>query len=270
MPVATFPWLASAFYLLASAVLIQRLRQSASDAARPLVAGILAFLAILAHAAYHLHWLLALGGLDIHFFSALSWVSLSMAAFCVAAGLFKPLEPLGLFVFPMAAALLLLDHHLGHPRASTAAHSWQIHSHVVLALLAYATLCIASWVAIMLAVQERLLRTHRIGRFAHWFPPLVALERFLFQLISIGFILLTLTLVTGLLFIQDLFAQHLVHKTFLSLASWLVFGTLLLGRWRWGWRGLRAVHLSLWGMGLLLLAFLGSKFVLEIVLGYAA
>ena len=81
-----------------------------------------------------------------------------------------------------------------------------------------------------------------------------------------GFVLLGATLLTGLLFVQDLLAQHLMHKTVLSLLSWLVFGVLLLGRWRQGWRGRTAVHWTLAAMALLVLAFFGSKFVLELVL----
>jgi ABC-type uncharacterized transport system permease subunit len=81
---------------------------------------------------------------------------------------------------------------------------------------------------------------------------------------------LTLTLLSGVLFVDDLFAQHLVHKTVLSIAAWIVFGVLLFGRWRWGWRGRRAVQLTLAGMAILLLAFFGSKFVLEVILHRAA
>ena len=98
------------------------------------------------------------------------------------------------------------------------------------------------------------------------FPPLAVMERLLFQLIGAGFALLSATLLTGVVFVEDLFAQHLAHKTVLSIAAWVVFGMLLAGRWRWGWRGRRAVRLTLAGMGLLLLAFVGTKFVLEIVL----
>ena len=79
-----------------------------------------------------------------------------------------------------------------------------------------------------------------------------------------------LTLVSGVLFVENLFAQHLAHKTILSIASWIVFGTLLFGRWRWGWRGDRAVRLTLIGMVVLLLAFFGSKYVLELVLNRVA
>ena len=92
------------------------------------------------------------------------------------------------------------------------------------------------------------------------------MEQLLFQLIASGFTLLTLTILAGLLFIHDWFAQHLIHKTVLTIAAWLIFGGLLFGRWRYGWRGMRAVRLTLAGMALLLLAFFGSKFVLEHVL----
>jgi ABC-type uncharacterized transport system permease subunit len=88
----------------------------------------------------------------------------------------------------------------------------------------------------------------------------------MFRVIAAGFVLLTLTLLSGVLFVDDLFAQHLVHKTVLSIAAWIVFGILLFGRWRWGWRGRRAVRLTLAGMAILLLAFFGSKFVLEVIL----
>src|SRR5690606_40789045 len=81
-----------------------------------------------------------------------------------------------------------------------------------------------------------------------------------------AFVLLGLALLTGVLFVADLFAQHLVHKTVLSILSWVVLAILLFGRWRWGWRGPRAVKLTLLAMVLLLLAFFGSKFVLELVL----
>ena len=95
---------------------------------------------------------------------------------------------------------------------------------------------------------------------------LVELESLLFRTIGVGFALLTATLLTGVLFVQDLLAQHLIHKTVLSALSWLAVGGLLLGRWRYGWRGATAVRWTLAAMALLVLAFFGSKFVLELVL----
>ena len=87
------------------------------------------------------------------------------------------------------------------------------------------------------------------------------------RVLGVGFGLLSLTLLTGVVFVENLFAQDLGHKTVLSILSWGVLGVLLFGRWRWGWRGPRAVKLTLLAMGLLLLAFFGSKFVYELVLG---
>lgn len=97
-------------------------------------------------------------------------------------------------------------------------------------------------------------------------PALSRLERQLFELIAVGFGLLTLTLLSGTLFISNWFAQHLVHKTVLTIAAWLVFATLLIGHWRFGRRGKQAAYGTLAGMSLLLLAFFGSKLVLEVIL----
>ena len=98
-------------------------------------------------------------------------------------------------------------------------------------------------------------------------PPLQTMERLLFQLIFFGFFLLSLTLVSGLLFVDNLFAQHLVHKTVLSFCAWLTFGLLLYGRLRHGWRGRTAVRWALSGYTVLVLAYFGSKLILEQVLG---
>ena len=136
---------------------------------------------------------------------------------------------------------------------------------------AYSLLNIAAFLAILLALQERALRKRKLdSSLFRALPPLTLTESLLFRLIGGGFVFLTLTLVTGILFVDSLFAQHLAHKTILSIASWIVFGVLLFGRWRWGWRGNRAVHLTLIGMFVLVLAFLGSKYVLEIVLNRTA
>ncbi len=92
------------------------------------------------------------------------------------------------------------------------------------------------------------------------------LEALLFRSLWASFVLLSATLLTGVLFVENMLAQHLWHKTVLSLLSWLVLGALLFGRLRYGWRGQRALKLTLTSMVLLLLAFFGSKFVLELLL----
>lgn len=97
-------------------------------------------------------------------------------------------------------------------------------------------------------------------------PPLTELESVLFRTLTVGFLLLSAAILVGAVFVGNLFQQHLVHKTVLSLVSWLIFATLLFGRWRWGWRGPRAVRWTLVAMAVLLLAFFGSRFVIELIL----
>ena len=224
----------------------------------------------LAAIAVALHFIITLGlhhgGVNLHFFAALSLVGLVVAALTLLVNWFRPVAGLGVVVFPLAAVLLAIDVYLAPPTAPLPIE-WQIKLHVAFALLGYSILSIAALLAILLALQERALRSHRLDSgLIRALPPLTLTESLMFRLIGAGFVLLTLTLLSGVLFVDNLFAQHLVHKTVLSIAAWIVFGTLLFGRWRWGWRGRRAVRLTLIGMIVLLLAFFGSKFVLELVL----
>ena len=209
--------------------------------------------AVVLHAVFHwLGWRHS-GNTDLHFFAALSLVGLGMAAMTTFAGIGGRMRALGVVVFPLAAALLVGYGMYGHAKQPEPL-DWRLLLHAWLALLAYATLAVSAVLAIFLWAQERAL------------PPLTALETLLFRTIVVGFTLLTATLLTGVLFVDNLLAQHLVHKTVLSLLSWLAFGVLLLGRWRYGWRGAIAVRWTLTAMALLVLAFFGSKFVLELVL----
>lgn len=225
---------------------------------------IVAGVAVAAHAGY----LLAAhrGGLDLHFFAALSFVAMLVAGTALLMNLARPIDALGVIVFPLAAALLGVDAWIAPPTQPNAM-GWQIKLHVIVALLGYALLSVSAVLALLLLAQERALRTRNIA--SHWLrvlPPLTLTETLMFRLVGAGFVLLTVTLLSGVLFVENLFAQHLVHKTTLSIVAWLVFGTLLVGRWRFGWRGRRAVRLLLSGMVVLLLAFFGSKFVLELLL----
>lgn len=138
--------------------------------------------------------------------------------------------------------------------------------HIVSSLLAYSLLSIAAINALMLAAQDYALRHPRLVHRLEFLPPLAVIETIMFRLILTGWLLLTLSLVSGLVFVDNLFAQHLVHKSALSILSWLLFGLLLLGRWRLGWRGRRAVRWTLIAMTLLVLAYFGSKLVLEVML----
>ena len=205
------------------------------------------------------------GGVDLHFFAALSLVGACIAGLCLLVNITRPVATLGVITFPLAALLLLTD-TFAAPSKQPLPIEWQIKLHVVFALVAYSVLSIAALLAILLWLQERALRMRQFSGIVRSLPPLTLTESLVFQLIGVGFFLLTLTLISGILFVDNLFAQHLIHKTVLSIAAWVVFGALLFGRWRYGWRGRRAVRLTLVGMVLLLLAFFGSQFVLEVVL----
>jgi ABC-type uncharacterized transport system permease subunit len=253
--------LAAALYLTAAAVLAQPLWHDRAPRRR--LGMWIAAAAVVLHAAVLIS--MHRGGIDLHFFSALSLVGACVAAMCLLVNLARPIATLGVIVFPLAAILLLVD-VFAAPPTTPLLMEWQIKLHVVFALLGYSVLSVAAVLAILLAVQEHALRQRQIGGFTSALPPLTLTESLMFQLIAAGFVLLTLTLLSGVLFVENLFEQHLIHKTVLSFAAWFVFGALLFGRWRYGWRGRRAVRLTLAGMALLLLAYFGSRFVLELVL----
>jgi ABC-type uncharacterized transport system permease subunit len=179
----------------------------------------------------------------------------------------EPLRTMGTVIYPVAGLAVVVAATWPTPVSDVAVTGWKARSHVVLSLLSAGLLTLAAAHAGLLAAQERLLHGHRITPIARALPPLQTMERLLFQLIAIGFFLLSLTLLSGLWFIRDWLAQHLAHKTVLSITAWLIFGVLLWGRLRYGWRGRTAVRWTLAGYATLLLAYFGSKLVLEQFLG---
>jgi ABC-type uncharacterized transport system permease subunit len=157
----------------------------------------------------------------------------------------------------------------GYP-VSNVAHgptSWQIQAHVLISLFAYGLLTVGAIVAIFSLVQEQRLRSRKLSAVNQLFAPLETTEKLLFGVAGAGFLVLLLAVVSGFAFVENLFAQHLVHKTALSILALILFGVLLFGRMFAGWRGQRAVYLYLWGFGVLCLAYFGSRFVLENILG---
>lgn len=179
----------------------------------------------------------------------------------------KPAHSLLVVLFPLTATGLLLTLFF-HSEPSQGSHlSLAIGVHVLFSLLAYSLLTIAAVQSALLAYQHYQLKHHHPGGFLKGLPPLQTMELLLFEVIWSGFALLTLSLVTGIVFVEDFWGQHLAHKTFFSILGWLVFAVLLWGRHRLGWRGNTAIRWTLSGFILLALAYWGSKFVLEVVIG---
>lgn len=141
--------------------------------------------------------------------------------------------------------------------------AWQVRGHILIAMLSYGLLTVGTIVAVYALVQERRLRAAKLSAVNQLFAPLETTEKLLFGVAAAGFVGLTLAIVSGLSFVNDLFEQHLAHKFGLSLLAWTIFGILLAGRHFRGWRGKRAVRLYLGGFGVLCLAYFGSRLILE-------
>lgn len=258
----TIALLAAALYLASSALVWRALATGGRVVPAPTWVAPAA--AVVLHGLAHvLAWREA-GGANLHFFSALSLVGLGMAGLTLLVGMRGRMAALGPIVFPLAAATAVAYMLVG--RQDPQPLEWRVQLHAWCALLAYATLAIAALLAILLWLQEGALRRRELRPWMRALPPLVELESLLFRTITVGFALLTATLLTGVLFVEDLMAQHLAHKTVFSVLSWLAFGALLLGRWRRGWRGATAVRWTLAAMVLLVLAYFGTGLVLELIL----
>ena len=227
--------------------------------------------AILAPLALH-GWLVYSGIFDrelrFGFAQALSVMMFIGVALYWVESLFYELEGMQPLVLPLAAAAVPLP-AIFPGLASSGAHAqaFEFRLHLALAMIAYGLFLIALLHATLMALAERQL--HRRGKLAFpHLPPLLTLEALLFRTIGAAFVFLTLTLATGVVFSETLFGRALRsdHKTVFALLSWVIFGLLLAGRWRYGWRGRTALRWTLTGFVMLLLAYIGSRFVLEVLL----
>ena len=234
-----------------------------SNKSRLLIPGTLA---VLLHAVALYYAILDSAGVNLSVTNAASLVAWLVALLLLLATVTKPLENLAVVLLPLAALALTVQWLLPGIRLISADTPLGLQVHISLSVIAYSVFTIAAIQALMLAQSERQLRTKRALIPLNVLPPLQTMEDLLFQLIWLGFFLLTLGLVSGFMFVENLFNQHLTHKTILSCLSWLVFGVLLWGRHRSGWRGRIAVGYTLGGFALLLLAFFGTKIVLELIL----
>ncbi len=210
-----------------------------------------------------------------HALSATLWLAV---LFYWLANNFYGLAGMLALVLPAAAVCVLLPALFPGMETPAYTSSVEFRIHLALAMLAYGLFTIAALHAMLMAMVERRLHRARqvgvgLGREAlsgpfSALPPLLTLEALLFRILALGFVMLTLTLLTGVVFSEEVFGQPLKlnHKTLFGIISWIVFGALLLGRWLWGWRGRRALRWTMTGFVVLLLAYVGSRFVMEVVL----
>lgn len=251
-------------YLLAAGYLLVAAHRLPPTPARPRGPLIIWALALIVHL-----WTLALVilteyGVNLCLGNALSASVWLVAALLWLSALRQPLAIMGVIVLPIAALTLLVALTCpGTVRVTTTPH---VEIHIMLAALGWAFLALSTVQAAVMAAQHRALHSHHTRGIVRYLPPLFSMETWLFRTIFIGWIFLGLSLTSGLVFLEDLFAQHLVHKSVLSILAWLMFSVLLIGRWRFGWRGTRALAWTTGGFVCLVLAYFGSKLVLEVIL----
>ncbi len=141
--------------------------------------------------------------------------------------------------------------------------------HFLAAMLAYSLFTLSALHAVFMGFAERKLHQRSMTRSLGSLPPILTMEALLFRMITVAFCLLTVALVSGVWFSEEIFgkAAALDHKTLFAFASWAIFAALLVGRRVYGWRGRIALRWTLAGFMVLLLAYIGSRFVVEVVLG---
>lgn len=207
-------------------------------------------------------------GVNLSLTAAFSLVAWIVAVLFLLVSLFRPLDTLAILIMPLAGLTVLAAWVWPTQNLIALSTRWQA-VHIVVALLAYSLLCLAAAQSLLLLVQERELKHRHPGGFLRALPPMETTETLMFHLIGFGFLLLTLTVISGVFFTEQFFGQpfRFTHHIVLALSAWVVYAILLFGHWRLGWRGQAAIRWTLGGFLLLVLAYFGSKFVLEVVLG---
>lgn len=254
------------FYLASLATQLIGLQEGAARSRMQRVSMGLAAPALVLHIASLAPHVFTASGLDFGLFNAASLFLWAIALLAWAASFRMPMANLLLVLYPITVVALLTSLFLSTPGTPRTALGWGLGTHILLSILAYSILSIAALQAAALGLLISRLKHRRLGGVMDLMPSLSTMESLLFRLIWTGEVLLGLAITTGAVFLEDIFAQHLAHKTILSILAWGVFGTLLWGRHRLGWRGTTAIKWTLSGFGLLILAYFGSKFVIQLVL----
>jgi ABC-type uncharacterized transport system permease subunit len=230
------------------------------------IASVVGLFAVIWHGMMLRSMVLVPDGITLSLGNTASFIGLLLALTALLISVQPMLRGVASGLMMLAAVAAVLTGWSAAPPANTAM-TWQIEVHILISLLAYGLLTVGAIVAVYAIVQDRRLRAGKLSTVNQLFAPLETTEALLYGIAAAGFLALLLAVMTGFVFVEDLFAQHLVHKTVLSLIALLLFGVLLAGRQFAGWRGRRAVSLYLWGFATLGLAYFGSRFVLEEVLG---
>jgi ABC-type uncharacterized transport system permease subunit len=260
-----FSAIALAFYIAAWTLLIQAFHKRS-----PVNAGLLKSLvafALLSHGLSAYGQIVVPEGFRFDVFNMGSLFFWVINLLVLISSLRKPLHNLFVLLLPFTVITIAIS----LPQTSSITPRSHLETgvvvHIFLSILAYSAMTMAAVQALILAFQNYQLRHKHPTGWVRLLPPLQTMEALLFELLWAGQALLTLAIVSGIVYLDDIFAQHLAHKTAFSIIAWCVFTTLLWGHYRWGWRGNNAVRWTLFGFVPLAVAYFGSKMVLELILG---
>jgi ABC-type uncharacterized transport system permease subunit len=252
------------FYLLATVIASKQLFSSQKSLSSVFLISIV--IALSTHIVWLYQHVFMVGGQDLQILNVVSLVTfiISLLSTIVSkrlnTGVLLPIV-YAFTIINFIAVTYLPSHFVTHLETHP-----QVGAHIIFALLAYSTMSIASLFALQLAYLDHRLKNHKLPFIKISMPPIMTLEKSLFQFIFIGFILLSCTLLTGFIFLEDMFAQGKAHKTILSIFAWTIYGALLWGHFKQGWRGRLIVYITIVGSSLLTLAYFGSRFVREVIL----
>ncbi len=234
---------------------------------RPFLGILIGLLSFGSHVAFDYQLVMQQQGIDFSFFKAavtIAWVIVLVSSVIS----FRKAIP-GLMIAPYGiAALAILSAMLAHPTPSPGVGtSSGVLAHIFFSVTAYSVFTLAAIQAILLHFQSKMLKTHFNSPFIKSLPPLQTMETILFEMLYSGVTLLAIAITLGFLFVDNLFAQKLVHKTAFSLISLTLFTVLVIGHKTAGWRGATASRWTIFGCVFLMLGYFGSKFVMQILLG---
>ncbi|MCK4707714.1 MAG: cytochrome c biogenesis protein CcsA [Gammaproteobacteria bacterium] len=249
-------------YLVATGLIARRLKDSAHDRSKKSIL-IIGSIAILLHGFILSQAIVTIAGFNLSLFNTMSVCMAVIGVITLSAYSLRPLELLLMLIMPVSASSLLLAWMFPSMHLLPLESPLGLRIHVLISIVAYSLMFLATLHAVFLSIQNRHLHNHQTGGIVRLLPPLQEMEKLLFEIILTGFIFLSAALSTGFIFLENLFEQHLVHKTILSILAWLLYAGLLLGHWLLGWRGRTAVRWTIGGFVCLMLAYLGSNFVLE-------
>ena len=203
---------------------------------------------------------------DFNLLNSLSLCSAIAALSLVFMSTQRPLHSGVIIVYPICITATLVMLGFDSNETNVQSINGGLFTHIILSILSYCILSLAAVQAVLIAVQNSNLKKRKQTLLIRNLPPLLMMERLLFEMLWLGTGLLFFAILAGFIFVEDLFSQHLAHKTFFSVVALGIFSTLLYGRHTYGWRGAKASKMTLWGSALLMIGFFGTKLVLELII----